>query len=300
MAMTQANFADLIDPAISKILFSRFAKHTDQYKDLYDVRTSTRAWEKESTVTGVGVVPQKLEGQDYTEDTPVQGYDTTYTHVSYGLRINITLEMQQDELFGIIGKMAQALGRSMIETVEIEGANMLNRAFNASYVGPDGLTLCNTAHLGVKSGATISNQAATNSDLTLSALEQALIDGRNMVNDSGIITPVYYKALIVPAELEFVAKRLLNSEKMPGTAQNDLNVVRDRGIKLIVNDYLTDTDAWFMRVGDEDLSCPFYWRQKPLPRTDRDVNSDNIIYKLFARFCRGWTDYRDYYGTPGA
>ena len=98
MALLRANADDLLHVGLDEVLFQRWAEKKPMYKSIYDVRSSDRKYEKTSGFSGFTSLVEKAEGTDLTVDDPIQGYDTTFTHKSYGLYARITKEMNDDDL----------------------------------------------------------------------------------------------------------------------------------------------------------------------------------------------------------
>lgn len=206
-----------------------------------------------------------------------------------------------DDLYDVVGqKKSQGLAFSMRQTKEIVGANVYNRAFNPSYTGGDGATLISSTHANV-SGGTWSNQIATAADLSEAALEQACIDIANFRNDRGLLIAVRPKSLVIPSTLPFEAKRILQTELRVGTNNNDLNAIKNMGMipEVIVNHYLTDTDAWFIRTNVKD-GMKYFERDADEFAMDNDFNTENALFRARARYSFGWTDPRGLYGSQGA
>jgi hypothetical protein len=248
-------------------------------------------------MTGFGVMPAKPDGQSVIYDDPIQGFKQSLTNVSYGLGCIITLEMYEDDLYDKINTIPKLLARSGNYRVEVASANVLNRAFNSSYTGADGICLCSTSHKRID-GGTVQNTLATAADLSMTSLEQSFIDISAYVDDRGILMKAIPKKLIVPPTLLWTAKQLMKSTKDPETANNAINPAEGM-MPIVLNHFLTDTDAWFVQT-DVPNGALFYWRRRPAFTKDNDHDSDNAKFKATMRFVTGWDDYRNIYGSPGA
>ena len=134
----------------------------------------------------------------------------------------------------------------MANTKEVKGADVLNNAFDTNFTGGDGVTLINTAHP-LAGGGTAANRATSMADLNETSLEDALIDISTFTDDKGLTISVQATKLVVPPQLVFAADRILNSTLRSGTADNDINAVRNTGVLpggYTVNHYLTGPDAF--------------------------------------------------------
>lgn len=248
-----------------------------------------------------GIAPEKPEGTPIQYDTAQQGFISRYNHVTYGLGFVITEEMIEDDLYDVIGERnARALARSMRVTKETVGANVYNRAFNASYTGGDGVTLLNSAHPNV-AGGTWSNILATAADLSEAALEQACIDIMKWEDDRGLPVQIMPKTLVIPVDYTFDAERILKSSLRAGTANNDINVLNSMGKfrDVVSSVYLTDTDAWFIRTDAPD-GMKYFERKADEFSMDNDFDTSNYKYKAVGRYSFGWSDPRGLFGSPGA
>jgi len=302
MPITTGNFARALEPGVNKWYGEAYDEHSVQYTSLFDTFTSRKAFEEDMSVSGFGLAQVKPEGQPVNYDSMQQGFTTRYNHVVYALGFVITKEMYDDDLYDIVGKRnARNLAFSMRQTKEIVAANVYNRAFNPSYAGGDGKELCATDHPNY-AGGTYANELTTAADISEASLEQACIDLMNFTNDRGLKINVMPKSLIIPVQLSFEAHRILNSTLRVGTADNDPNALRDMGQfpgGIVVNNYLTDADAWFIRTSAPD-GMKHFERSADSFGLDNDFDTDNAKFKASGRYSFGWSDPRGIFGSPGA
>ena len=302
--MTSGSFAKALYPGVSAWYGRAYDEHKVEYTDLLDVNTSRRAYEEDVGMTGFGLAPVKTEGNQIAYDEERQAFITRYTHTVYGLGFIITREMVEDDLYNIVGKRrSKGLAFSLRQTKETVAANVYNRAFNSSYTGGDGKELLATDHPNF-SGGTWANEPTTAVDLSEAALEQACIDIMKYENDRGLKISAMPQTLIVPVDLVFEAERILKTPSRVGTADNDINALYAMGkfpggIK--VNHYLTDTNAWFLRVNAGNTEgLKMYQRRKMEFAIDNDFETENAKFKATERYSVGWTDPRALYGSPGS
>ena len=278
-----------------------YKEYTPEWPQIFDKSKSTKAFEEDVGVTGFGQASIKTEGNSISYDDMEQGFITRYTHITYGLGFIITREMYEDNQYAEIGmKRAQALAFSMRNTKETVSANVLNRAFNDSYTYGDGLELCSELHLN-KSGGTWRNELDTAADLSEASLEQACIDIAAFKNDRGMLIKVLPKTLIIPPALEYDAVRILKSTLQSGTANNDTNAIRTLGRipNIVVNHFLTDTDAWFIKT-DAPHGMKMFERRGDSFATDNDFDTENAKFRASCRYSVGSSDVRGIFGSPGA
>ncbi len=303
--ITTINFAKDLVPGVKTWFGVKYKEYPIEYLDIFEKILSTRAFEDEAGVTGMGLAAVKTEGSGIAYDDTEQGFVSRYTHVTYGLGFIITREMYEDGIAVTVSlRRANALAFSIRQTKEIIGANVLNRAFNSDYtmgVTSDGKELCATDHPN-KSGGTWSNELSTPADLSEAALEQACIDISNFTTDRGLKIAIMPQKLIIPSELEFDAMRILESVGQSGTANNDINVIKASkkfpgGVK--VNHYLTNADAWFISTNCPD-GMKYMERRADAFGTENDFDTENAKFKATFRCSFGWSDPRGIFGSPGA
>ncbi len=299
--INSASLAYALMPEVSKWYGTKYAEYSPQYPKIFSIEKSSRAFEEEVGVTGSGLMSIKPEGEGISYDSFGQGYMKRYTHVTYGIGFIITQELIEDDLYDIVGKQrARALALSVRWTKEVLGANVLNRAFNSSYTGADGKELCATDHPN-KSGGTWRNELSTSADLSEYALEQAVIDIAAFTTDRGMPFQALPKKVVIPPALQFVATRILKSELQSNSANNDTNALRTMGLipEIVVNHYLTDTDAWFILTDAPD-GLKYKERRSDAFAVDGDFDTENAKFKATFRGIFAWTDPRCIFGSPGA
>lgn len=310
MPVNSASFAKALYPGVKAWYGEAYDEWSPEFQDLFDIDTSSRAYEEHVGQTGFGLAAIKPEGSAISYDTNSQGYLTRYVHLVYALGFIVTREAYEDDLYDVVAKQgAQSLAFSMRQTKETVAANVYNRAFNTSYTGGDGSTLVASAGGGGSAthpnftGGTWTNGPSTASDLSEASLEQACIDIAGFTNDRGLKIQVMPEKLIIPKELQFEAERILNSLGRVGTADNDPNALRNLGKfrEVVLNHYLTDTDAWFIRNKVPGKSGMVMFQRRAMEfGIDNDFDTENAKYKSSERYSVGWTDPRAIYGSPGA
>lgn len=296
--ITTSSFAKALWPGVNAWYGKAYNDYQPEWDKLFDKNTSSKAFEEDVGVSSLGLAAIKAEGAAITYDSERQGFTTRYNHVVYALGFMITREMYEDDQYDIVGKKkANALARSMRQSKEIVGANVYNRAVTSGYTGGDGIVLLSASHVNV-SGGTYSN--IQSADLSEAALEQAFIDIEGFTDDRGLIIACKPKSLVIPRQLRFEAHRILKADGRVGTADNDPNALKDSGLftNIIVNHYLTDTDAWFIRTDVQD-GMKYFERRGDQFEMDNDFDTENAKFKATARYSFGWSDPRGLYGSMG-
>lgn len=298
--ITTGNHPKALWPGMHAFWGRTYNEHPMEFPEIFGAaETSSKAYEEDTEVTGFGLAPVKTEGAAVSYDSETQGPTTRYTHVAYALGYIVTREELDDNLYEMVSKRRiRGLAFSMRQTKEIVGANVLNRAFNSSYTGGDGKELLATDHPTLD--GTQSNELATAADLSSASLEDLTIQISNAKNSRGLRIAIRPMKLIIPPALMHDAKRLMDSVQQPGTANNDVNVLRGLFPEgFAVNHYLTDTDAWFVKTDvPNGMQC---FQRKAVDFTqDNDFDTMNAKAKAYERYSFGWTDWRAMFGSPGA
>lgn len=299
--INSSSFAKALWPGVNAWYGKAYGEYPVEYTKLFDTFKSTRQFEEDVGVSSFGLAIAKPEGAAISYDTERQSFISRYNHVVYALGFVITREIMEDDQYDVVGqRKAQGLAFSMRQTKEIIAANVYNRAETAGYVGGDGVTLLNTAHPNF-AGGTWSNRLTTAADLSEAALEQAMIDIAGFTNDRGLLISVRPKSLIIARQNIFEAKRLVAPDGRPGTDTNDINALKALGMvpEVVVNHYLTDPDAWFIRT-DVPNGMKYFERRADAFEMDNDFDTENAKFKATARYSFGWTDPRGVYGSMGA
>ena len=279
-----------------------YNEYPDEYVDLFDVQTSEQAYEELVQITGFGLAPVKTEGGSGTYDTETQGFTVRATHIAYALGFKVTYEELKDNLYPVIAKnRAAANAFSMRQTVENVTVAMYNDAFTGSvFLYPDGQPLISDAHVNV-TGGTFSNEMVPGADLSEVALEDINIQLMQVRNDRGLLISVMGQSLHVAPQEWYNANRIMKSIQQPGTANNDINVLKatnafPKGIKL--NHYFSNPSAWFVRTNVQN-GMIMYWRERPDFMKDNDFDTRNAKAMSYMRLSATCGDPRSIFGSLG-
>lgn len=301
MAINTGSHPKQLWPGVKKIFGKTYAEKPMVCDIVFEETTSDKAYEEYVEETGFGLAPVKPEGMGISYDTDAQGYVSRMTNVTYGLGARVTQEAIDDNQYeSVANKKAQKLARSMRHTKENVFANVLNRGFNSDYAGGDGKELLATDHP-TKDG-TQSNMLGVAADLSEASLEDVLTLIRGFRDSRGLRIQARGTHLIVPPELEFAATRIVSSVNQSGTANNDINAMRELGMLpggVVVWDYLTDADAFFVKTDVPDGLIRQERKALSLEQ-DNDFDTSNALMKATQRFASGWADWRGVAGTAGA
>ena len=302
MAINRAQLVKELVPGLHALFGLEYERYAAEYEEIFDTESSERAFEEEVMLSGFGEAPVKSEGSMVTYDTAQESFTARYSHETIALAFSLTEEAIEDNLYDTLSsRYTRALARSMMTTKNIKGANILNNAFSSSFVGGDGKELCATDHPTV-GNETQRNELSTAADLNETSLEQSLIDIAAFEDERGLKINAQARKLIIPTALQFVADRLLETPGRVGTADNDINAVRNMGMVpegYTVNHYLTDTDAFFLKT-DVPNGLKHFVRTPVSTNMEGDFETGNVRYKARERYSFGFSDWRAIFGSPGA
>ena len=302
MAISRAQLLKELLPGLNALFGLEYAKYGEEHKEIFETESSERSFEEETKLSGFTAAPVKNEGQALAYDNAQEAWTARYNHETIAQGFSLTEEAIEDNLYdSLSGRYTKALARSMAYTKQVKAANILNNGFTAGYTGGDGVTLFSTAHPLV-SGGTNSNRPATNADLNETSLENAVIQIAGWTDERGLLIAAKPVKLVVPPALMFVATRVLETELRVGTADNDINAIKNNGSipgGYTVNHYLTDTNAWFLTT-DVPNGLKHFVRVPMSTSMDGDFDTGNVRYKARERYSFGWSDPLGMFGSPGA
>ena len=302
MAISRAQLAKELEPGLNALFGMEYDRYDAEHTEIYDKENSDRAFEEEVMLSGFGNAPTKSEGAGVSFDSANEVYTARYTHETIALAFALTQEAMEDNLYDRLGaRYTRALARSMAHSKQVKAAATLNNAFSSSFTGGDGKELCATDHpLG--GGGTFANEPSTAADLNETSLENALIDISTFVDERNMIIALRGMKLIIPPQLQFVADRLLESTLRPGTSDNDINAMKNMGMLpngYVVNHFLTDTDAFFIKT-DAPRGFLHFERTPLKTQMEDDFDTGNMRFKARERYSFGYSDPCCVFGSPGA
>ena len=301
MAISRAQLVKELEPGLNALFGLEYKNYANEHAEIFSSENSDRAFEEEVMLSGFGNASVKPEGQSVNYDAAQETFTARYTHETLALAFSITEEAIEDNLYDrLASRYTKALARSMANSKQVKAANVLNRAFNSSFTGGDGLELCSLAHVIV--AGTEQNELTTAADLNETSLEQAMIDIAALTDERGLKIAAKGMKLIIPSELQFTADRLMKSDQRVGTADNDINAIKNMGMipqGYTVNHYLTDSDAFFIKT-DVPNGLKHFVRSPIKTSMEGDFDSGNMRYKARERYVFGFSDPRGIFGSPGA
>ena len=302
MAISRNQLVKELEPGLNALFGLEYKQYENQTADIYTTESSDRAFEEEVMLSGFAQAQVKPEGSGVTYDNAQETFTARYTNETIALAFAITEEAIEDNLYDrLASRYTKALARSMAQTKQVKAVNPFNNGMpGGTFTSGDGVTLFNTAHPTI--AGTVANTLATAADLNETSLEQSLIDIAAMTDERGLKIAAKGMKMIIPSALQFTAERLMASAGRVGTADNDINAIKSMGMipqGYSVNNYLTDTDAFFI-ITDVPNGMKHFERTPMTTKMEGDFDTGNVRYKARERYVFGVSDYRGVFASPGA
>lgn len=288
-------FSDAL-PVLEMVLFDNYDRHIDHVPALFNVEGSDQWGEQDSTMAGIKAAVEKVEGDDYTYDSPIQGFDKTYQHATYAIAVQFAKELVEDSRMGMIKKAYASLGLSMYQTKQIVCFNVFNNGF--SDTGPDGSSLFNSSH-SLIGGGSYGNRPSTDLALSVAGLREMEVDMWKQVNHRNINVMAVPKTLLVEPTNKHTAFELIKSQDRPDTANRAINTFYGENYDVVVSPFLTSTTAWFALADKATHNLKFFNRVAPNVRSWEDPDTEDAKTRIRCRFSVGYSDWIGSWGTSG-
>lgn len=295
MAISE-QWAQLLEPGLRSIFQVQVEALATESRIpmIYNVIDSTKASEHFLGAGGMSdweTYQGSIEYDDFD-----QLYKTTLTHVPYVKGFKVSRTLVDDDMYNTINPQPRQLALSAMRTREKHAASVFNNAFSASYTGGDSAALCASHNLSPNSSGTHSNSGT--SALTYDNVVSTRELMRAFVDDRGELIMCSPDTLIVPSELEEKAWAIINTLNKVDTANFHANFVQSKIQNVIVWDYLTDANNWFLA----DMAMAkihLLWIDRTPLEFEMDPTSDYRLearFRGYMRYSYGWSDWRWVYG----
>lgn len=300
----EADFGALLEPKLRKVFYETYDEVPEQFSKVYKVNTSTKAQETDYHLGAMSEwaefdspIPAKVADDADMPTVPYAkinpGDTVVYTHKEFVKGFIVQRKFMDDEKYGVIEKMTKDLARAGRYKVEHDAASLLDNAFTVN--GYDSKPLIAKDHKLANSTSTASN--IVYGALSDATLKKALELGRKQVDEAGKIIQMKFDTLIIAPKNEFLAYELMKSTHKTGTPNNDINVLENR-FKIVVMDFVTKEDAWFIQDSKRH-ELNWFWRCKPEFKKEKDFDTYVTKYAGYMRYSYGYSDWRGMIGSDG-
>jgi hypothetical protein len=256
MATFRGLLPETLEPFVSEIYFKEFEQSPLTYPRIFNNKPTGMAFVDDFRVAGLGRFVQKPEGTPASFSDPVQGDRRRTIVLTFALGFRVTMEMREDEQHGIVAQMPSDLAMAARDSQERLAWGLINVAFTAAddtaNTGPpegDAVrrALFDTGHVPLRNaGTTQTNRLNPGVALSVAGMETALTIFKTQESEEERFLNVSPNTLLIHPDNDYVAHQILNSEREPYTAENQVNAVSSSniGVSPFSSPYLTDTDAW--------------------------------------------------------
>lgn len=295
--MTRSLLSFVFDEVVSAVMYNEFAQEPMLFPALYGMQAAPASRRvRTASLSGLGKFQAKTEGANATQDNLIQQFEKTFTHTTFGLYTEITVEAINDNEFSLFQSLGQELGMAAARTMEDDAGDVLDDAFaGATYLAEDGLSICNTAHLNVDGGNSQSNSGTA--ALSHTNLATARQNMKAFTDYRGERISIRPDALIVPNALEDESWEIVRSTGRSDTTNRADNFFFGK-FDLFVWDALDDANNWF--VIDQNLAkrhLVWYQRQALETWGDNDYKKGARTVGATYRESHGVKDWRWIYGN---
>jgi len=303
MAISRAQLVKELEPGLNALFGLEYKRYDQEHKEIYAEESSDRAFEEEVMLSGFANADVKGEGQGVSYDEAQETFTARYTMETIALAFAITEEAMEDNLYDrLSSRYTKALARSMANAKQVKAVVPLNNGLPgvATFKTGDGVSLINASHPTI--AGTFSNTLSTAADLNETSLEQSLIDIAAFTDERGLKIAARGMKMVLHSNQQFTAERLMKSPGRVGTADNDINAIKNMGMLpqgFVVNHYLSDTDAFYI-ITDVPNGMKHFNRAPLKTSMEGDFDTGNVRYKARERYVFGCSDPRGIYASPGA
>jgi len=303
MAISRAQLVKELEPGLNALFGLEYKRYDQEHKEIYAEESSDRAFEEEVMLSGFANADVKPEGQGISYDEAQETFTARYTMETIALAFAITEEAMEDNLYDrLSSRYTKALARSMANAKQVKAVVPLNNGLPgvATFKTGDGVSLINASHPTI--AGTFSNTLSTAADLNETSLEQSLIDIAAFTDERGLKIAARGMKMVLHSNQQFTAERLMKSPGRVGTADNDINAIKNMGMVpqgFVVNHYLSDTDAFYI-ITDVPNGMKYFNRAPLKTSMEGDFDTGNVRYKARERYVFGCSDPRGIYASPGA
>ena len=260
---------------------------------------------------GYGELP-RYEGE-INEGSLMRGFKTIITPDEYSRSISVDFKKAVVDKMGECRKVGTKLGDSAAMTVYLHLLRMFSRAFNADYVGGDGVSWANAAHPVASKGSsgrkfivdpdagTYSNQIS--SALSVSAITTAQSMSNRYVTPDGLPFLCEMDTLLVSPELEATAKQICGEKaKLYPDQVDHVNPVSDLQY-IVVGGGADGFSAAQWAICDRRLMkelVNIVYITRPRVMQSQMDNPLKDMYTAYVDFGTGWGDARQIIFSTGA
>lgn len=292
---------DMIESSLSNEMAQVDFDRIFMVKDTQNRRTT------EKLTHGISGITKVWENQDYPEVSGEEGTSISWTQGKYGADLIVTEDVRLYDEYDILNDEIDSLSEDMKNKIQKAHYDVLNNGWSTSYsnvftetvtaIWPDGLPLFSSVHhkhTGVGAGGgtfsnIITDGTYTNPVPSFTALDKARQTGLLFTDTHNVQRPINFDTVICWPDLETLFQRIINSDQMYGTGNNDINPLKGR-FKIIVSPYI-GTGKWFVADSNKvGKTLKSHFRTRPMVKPPKEFEpNDNWHYVFKTRFAYGFS-----------
>ena len=299
MTIARAGFTALLKPDLRRVYVETGKERPLEYPLVFNV--SDMEWNpvKDQQISGLGTMPAKPEGTQFTLDEPIIGGSKEYEASPFGLAVEVTWEMWRDELYSIMRELVAEMKRASNNRQEVEAWSILNNAFSTSVTGfSSGESLCSTAHVGLD-GVSRPNRPSPDIGFSVTGIQNMVVRFENMTNERNLPRLMALKQVVLGPTNKWAAREVLGSAGKPYSADNEINALIEEDLSWMIAHYLTTATYWFGLVGKGMHDLNFLWRDHPIFDGFDDPWTKNAVFSSYQRHTVGYGSWRGADGSTG-
>lgn len=308
-SVSPSDFPNLLGNTLNKVLLQAYRGVTSNWRRF--VRTAELPDFKDKTLLRLTETDELVEvkpGGEYI-GSGVSETKQTYKLRKFGRQFGILWETIRNDDLDALRRQPERFGRAAARSVDKFVIQTLLEGNANTY---DGNPVFSAGHNNLATG--------TGSALGEASLSAGITAMKKQTDEKGNPLGIVPAFIIVPPDLEFTARKLLNSTLVPGSNNNDVNVLRGI-VEVLVEPLLTSATAWYLAANPADVDTievgflrgigdqPQLFVKDPDARRvgggdidplDGDFDHDEIQYKVRHVWGGAIPDFRGLYKAAGA
>lgn len=287
-------------PGINHIRKQWEARTEKFYPDIIGRQMTTKlAFDRFKAISDFGDAIPTNEGSDIPVSDIETPFQRDFEVTAYSLGYEVSGQAAYTDEYKQLKRPTENLMKSMYDARERDAAALLNLGFTLPSSGGtwtlDNVALFSASH--PLNAGVASNTSALALDIL--NLETAIQTAMQVQTYRGKVStgPKRWK-LVVPTNLLMLANRLVASQKIPQTNDNDPNVAGGH-LTVVWNPYLTDTNNWFLIPAQDDYNPLFKMDRMALQliTSKLERRPGDMFYGFHEEYGFGAEDWRHTFGA---
>ena len=279
MVVNQAALPSVVQRDLSEVFLDQQRNFESMLPSFFKMVEAQQGTEYDLEIGDVGQVAEFTGEISY--DDFAEGYKKSTTETEYSIGLKIQRRLLRNDLYEVVRNNVGLMSDSMNQKKEQIGASIFNNAFNTVHTVGDALSLCSTAHTSKVGGANQGNSGS--SALSAAAVEATRILMVKFKTNRDNIRVARPSLLLVPTDLHEKAWEIVNSYGKMDTALNNRNFHFGKWNLAVWDNFLTDTNNWFM-IDERIMKMVLKYRIWEPVQFFRSGEFDSLVSK-FAAYC---------------